>query len=51
MMTTDKPNIAVVALGLKGPLMPNNKVAITVRSTDAGKISVQNVQSFVQPAR
>jgi hypothetical protein len=51
MMTTDKPNIAVVALGLKGPLMPNNKVTITVRSTDAGKISVQNVQSFVQPVR
>jgi len=51
LMTTDKPNIAVVALGLKGPLMPNNKVTITVRSTDAGKISVQNVQSFVQPVR
>jgi hypothetical protein len=51
MMTTDKPNIAVVALGLKGPLMPNNKVTITVRSADAGKISVQNVQSFVQPVR
>src|SRR5580704_13226095 len=50
MMTTDKPNIAVVALGLKGPLMPNNKVTITVRSADAGKISVLNVQSFVQPA-
>ena len=49
MMTTDKPNISVVALGLKGPLMPNNKVTITVRSRDAGKISVQNVQSFVQP--
>jgi hypothetical protein len=48
MMTTDKPNIAVVALGLKGPLMPNTKVTITVRSKDAGKISVQNVQSFVQ---
>jgi hypothetical protein len=48
MMTTDKPNIAVVALGLKGPLMPNNKVTITVRSKDAGKISVQNVESFVQ---
>ena len=51
MMTTDKPNIAVVALGLKGPLMPNNKVTITVRSADAGKISVQNVQSYVQPVR
>ena len=51
MMTTDKPNIAVVALGLKGPLMPNNKVTITVRSRDAGKISVQNVQSYVQPVR
>jgi hypothetical protein len=51
MMTTDKPNIAVVALGLKGSLMPNNKVTITVRSTDAGKISVQNVHSFVQPTR
>lgn len=50
MMTTDKPNIAVVALGLKGPLMPNNKVTVTVRSKDAGKISVQNVQSFVQSA-
>ena len=49
MLTTDKPNIAVVALGLTGPLMPNNKVTITVRSKDAGKISVQNVQSFVQP--
>jgi hypothetical protein len=49
MMTTDKPNIAVVALGLKSPLMPNNKVTITVRSRDAGKISVQNVQSFVLP--
>jgi hypothetical protein len=51
MMTTDKPNIAVAALGLKDPLMPNNKVTITVRSRDAGKISVQNVQSFVQPGR
>jgi hypothetical protein len=51
MMTTDKPNIAVVSLGLKGPLMPNNKVTITVRSRDAGKISVQNVQGFVQPGR
>jgi hypothetical protein len=51
MMTTDKPNIAVVALGLKGPLMPNNKVTITVRSKDAGKISVQNVESFVQSGR
>jgi hypothetical protein len=51
MLTTDKPNIAVVALGLTGPLMPNNKVTITVRSKDAGKISVQNVQSFVQPAQ
>lgn len=50
MMTTDKPNIAVVALDLKGPLMPNNKVTITVRSKDAGKISVQNVESFVQSA-
>jgi hypothetical protein len=49
MMTTDKPNIAVVALGLPGPLMPDNKVTITVRSKDAGKISVQKVQSFVQP--
>lgn len=49
MMTTDKPNISVVALGLKGPLMPNNKVTITVRSRDTGKISVQDVQSFVQP--
>ena len=51
MMTTDKPNIAVVSLGLKGPLMPNNKVTVTVRSRDAGKISVQNVQGFVQPGR
>lgn len=51
MMTTDKPNIAVVALRLKGPLMPNNKVTITVRSTDAGKISVQDVLSFVRPVR
>jgi hypothetical protein len=49
MMTTDKPNIAVVALNLKGPLMPANKVTITVRSRDAGKISVQTVESFVQP--
>jgi hypothetical protein len=48
MLTTDNPNIAVVALGLPGPLMPDNKVTITVRSKDAGKISVQNVQSFVQ---
>jgi hypothetical protein len=47
MMTTDKPNIAVVALGLT--LMPNNKVTITVRSMDPGKISVQNVQSYVRP--
>jgi len=47
MMTTDKPNITVVALGQT--LMPNNKVTITVRSMDAGKISVQNVQSYVQP--
>jgi hypothetical protein len=51
MMTTDKPNIAVVALGLKGPLMLNNKVTITVRSKDAAKISIQNVQSFVAPLR
>ena len=50
MLTTDKPNIAVVALNLKGPLMPANKVTITVRSKDAGKISVQSVESFVQPA-
>jgi hypothetical protein len=49
MLTTDKPNIAVVALNLKGPLMPANKVTITVRSKDAGKISVQSVESFVQP--
>jgi hypothetical protein len=49
MLTTDKPNIAVVALGLT--LMPNNKVTIAVRSIDARKISVQNVQSFVQPVR
>jgi hypothetical protein len=49
MMTTDKPNIAVVSLGLKGPLMPNNKVTVTVRSRDAGKISIQNVEGFVQP--
>ena len=49
MLTTDKPNIAVVALNLKGPLMPANKVTITVRSKDAGKISVQTVESFVQP--
>ena len=47
MMTTDKPNIAVVALGQT--LMPDNKVTITVRSNDAGKISVQSVESFVQP--
>jgi hypothetical protein len=46
-MTTDKPNIAVLALGLT--LMPNNKVTITVRSMDPGKISVQNVQSYVRP--
>jgi hypothetical protein len=51
MLTTDKPNIAVVALDLAGPLMPNNKVTITVRSMDANKISVQNVQSYEQPAR
>jgi hypothetical protein len=51
MMTTDKPNIAVVALDLASPLMPNNKVTITVRSMDSAKISVQNVQSYVQPAR
>jgi hypothetical protein len=51
MMTTDKPNIAVVALGLKDPLTPNNKVTITVRSKDAAKISVLNVESFVQSAR
>jgi hypothetical protein len=50
MLTTDKPNIAVVALGLTGPLMPDNKVTITVRSMDATKISVQNVQSYVPPA-
>jgi hypothetical protein len=49
MLTTDKPNIAVVALNLKGPLTPANKVTITVRSKDAGKISVQTVESFVQP--
>jgi hypothetical protein len=49
MLTTDKPNITVVALNLKGPLMPANKVTITVRSRDAGKISVQSVESFVQP--
>ena len=47
MMTTDKPNIAVVALGQT--LLPDNKVTITVRSAEAGKISVQSVQSFVQP--
>ena len=51
MLTTDKPNIPVVALDLAGPLMPNNKVTITVRSMNAGKISVQDVQSYVQPAR
>jgi hypothetical protein len=51
MMTTDKPNIAVVALGLTGPLIPNDKVTITVRSMDTAKISVLNVQSFVQPVR
>jgi hypothetical protein len=51
MMTTDKPNIAVVALGLMGPLTPNDKVTITVRSMDAAKISVLNVQSYVQPER
>jgi hypothetical protein len=51
MMTTDKPNIAVVALGLKGPLMPDNKVTITVRSKDAAKISVVNIEAFVQSAR
>jgi hypothetical protein len=51
MLTTDKPNIAVVALGLTGPLMPDNKVTITVRSMDAAKISVQNVQGYVQPVR
>jgi hypothetical protein len=49
MLTTDRPNIAVVALGLTGPLMPDNKVTITVRSMDATKISVQNVQSYVPP--
>lgn len=49
MLTTDKPNIAVVALNLKGPLMPANKVTITVRSRDAGKISIQSVESFVRP--
>jgi hypothetical protein len=51
MLTTDKPNIPVVALDLAGPLMPNNKVTITVRSMDTGKISVQDVQSYVQPVR
>jgi hypothetical protein len=51
MMTTDKPNIAVVALGLKGPLMPDNKVTITVRSKDAAKISVVNIEAFVQPVQ
>ena len=51
MMTTDKPNIAVVALGLKVPLMPNKKVTITVRSKDATKISVVNIEAFVQPVR
>lgn len=51
MMITDKPNIAVVALGLKGPLMPDTKVTITVRSRDSSKISVKDVQSFVQPVR
>jgi len=51
MMTTDKPNIAVVALGLTGPLMPDNQVTITVRSMDAHKLSVVNVQSYIQPAR
>lgn len=49
MLTTDKPNIAVVSLNTKDPLMPANKVTITVRSKDAGKISVQSVESFVQP--
>jgi hypothetical protein len=51
MMTTDKPNIAVVALGQKGPLMPNNKVTVTVRSKDSGKVSVKEIQSFVQPTQ
>jgi hypothetical protein len=50
MLTTNQPNVAVVALGLTGPLMPNNKVTITVRSMDTTKISVQNVQSYIQPA-
>jgi hypothetical protein len=49
MMTTDKPNIAVVALGQT--LMPDNKVTINIRSADAGKISVQSVQAYVPPAR
>lgn len=49
MLTTDKPNIAVVALNLKDPLKPANKVTITVRSRDAGKISVQSIETFVQP--
>ncbi len=49
MMTTDKPNIAVVALGQT--LMPDNKVTINIRSADAGKISVQGVQAYVPPAR
>jgi hypothetical protein len=48
MMTTDKPNISVVALGQT--LMPDNKVTINVRSADAGKISVQSVQAYVPPA-
>jgi hypothetical protein len=51
MMTTDKPNIAVVALDLTGPLMPSDKVTITVRSMDAAKISVQNIESYLQPVR
>jgi hypothetical protein len=49
MMTTDKPNITVVALGLTGPLMPSDKITITVRSMDTVKISVQSVESYVQP--
>lgn len=49
MMTTDKPTIAVVALGQT--LMPNNKVTITVRSADPGKILVPSVQAFAQPTR
>jgi hypothetical protein len=50
-LTTNHPEIAGIALGTMGALIPNTTVTIVVRSADSQPIEVLGVEAYIPPIK